>query len=299
MSREPQNLLAAFAQHLQVELGYSPRTIRAYTDDVAQLAEHLAIVPTAEAMARVGHRDIRAWISSLIGQGLSPRSAGRKLSSLRTLYRYLAKQGLVRRSPMDRVAAPKAPKRLPEFVDELAMEQLYDQATPAPSTFEPLRDLLIISYLYMCGLRRSELVALTCADVQLDARIVKVHGKGGKQRLVPMLPELCALTEAYLGLRASINPSGPQLFLTGKGNPIYAGLVYRVVKAHLSMVTTLDKKSPHVLRHSFATHLLNHGADLNAIKELLGHASLAATQVYTHSSFEKLKRSYKQAHPRA
>lgn len=300
MSHPPHTMLAAFAQYLRVELGYSPRTIRAYTDDAAQLIAHLNIEPTPEAMARIGHRDIRAWLSALIGQGITPRSASRKLSSLRTLYRYLTKQGLVSRNPMAHVVAPKAPKRLPVFVDEPAIERLYAWTPSSPSsTFEAHRDLLIISFLYMCGLRRSELVMLNCTDVQLPTRTVKVLGKGGKERLIPMLPELCSLTQGYLDLRAALNPSSSRLFLTSKGNPIYAELVYRVVKAHLSMVTTLDKKSPHVLRHSFATHLLNHGADLNAIKALLGHASLAATQVYTHSSFEKLKQSYKQAHPRA
>ncbi|MBR7067064.1 MAG: tyrosine-type recombinase/integrase [Bacteroidales bacterium] len=292
-------MIAAFAKHLQAELGYSDCTIRAYTDDVQQLFAHLNIEPTAQNVAHITHRQVRGWLSQLIGQGTSARTANRKLSSLRAFFRYLTERGLPHLNPMAKVVAPKASKRLPEVVSEPALDSLYSTAPIDTSTFEGMRDMLIISYLYMCGLRRAELVSLTIADVSLDMRTVKVLGKGNKERIIPMLPELCALTEDYLTLRRTLNSPSDRLFLTAKGNPIYPGLVYRVVHRCLSMVTTIDKRSPHVLRHSFATHLLNHGADLNAIKELLGHASLATTQVYTHSSFEKLKKSYKQAHPRA
>lgn len=292
-------MIAAFAKHLEAELGYSACTIRAYTDDVQQLFVHLNINPTPNEVASITHRQVRAWLAALIGQGLSPRSANRKLSSLRKFFRYLTKQGIAHSNPMARVVAPKAGKHLPDTVSESAINNIYSALPIDTATFAGSRDLLIISYLYMCGLRRSELVSLTCADINLSARTLKVLGKGNKERIIPMLPELCALTEDYLNLRKALNPSSQRLILTDKGNPIYPQFVYRVVNRYLSMVTTIDKKSPHVLRHTFATHLLNNGANINAIKELLGHASLETTQVYTHSSFEKLKKSYKQAHPRA
>ena len=292
-------MITAFAKYLQAELGYSACTIRAYTDDVQQFFAHLNVEPTAQSVAHITHRQVRGWLSDMIGQGMSARSANRKLSSLRAFFRYLTERGVSHLNPMAKVAAPKGAKRLPEVVAEPALDNLYSTAPIDTSTFEGMRDLLIISYLYMCGLRRAELVALTCADVRLDTRTVKVLGKGNKERLIPMLPELCELTEDYLALRGTLNSSSDSLFLTDKGNPIYPGLVYRVVHRYLSMVTTIDKRSPHVIRHTFATHMLNNGADLNAIKTILGHSSLASTQVYTHNSIEQLKSIYNQAHPRA
>lgn len=292
-------MVDSFIKYLNVERGYSTHTIRAYSDDVSQFFAYLGQQPTAQVVGSVTHRQIRAWVSSLISQGVTARSVNRKLSSLRTFYKYLQKQGVISVNPLNKVIGPKPAKRLPEFVSEGDMEKIFDDDL-FENTYQGQRNLLIISFLYMCGIRRSELVGLTISSVNLCSCCVKVLGKGNKERIIPMLPELCSLTAEYLELRKSVNFSSHNaLFLTSKGEPIYPELVYRVVKHYLSMVTTLDKKSPHVLRHSFATHLLNHGADLNAIKELLGHANLSATQVYTHSTFEKLRRNYNQAHPRA
>ena len=292
-------MVNSFSKYLAVERSYSPRTIRSYTDDVTQFFDYFGQPPTAEIVGTVNHRQIRAWISSLISQSVSTRSVNRKLSSLRAFYRYLLKQGVVKANPLARVSAPKNTKRLPEFVSEPDMDKMYQQAL-FDGTYEGQRNLLIISFLYMSGIRRSELVGLTVSAINLNVGTIKVLGKGNKERIIPMLPELSSLAKQYLKLRDKINISSQNaLFLTPKGKPIYPEIVYRVVKHYLSMVTTLDKKSPHVLRHTFATHLLNHGADINAIKELLGHASLASTQVYTHNTFEKLRRNYNQAHPRA
>lgn len=292
-------MVDSFKKYLLVERSYSPHTIRSYTDDVNQFFEYIGQQATSESVCKVNHRQIRAWISSLISSGVSARSANRKLSSLRAFFLFLQRQGKVKTNPLAKVVAPKSSKRLPEFVSEADIDKIYNEDI-FENTFEGQRNLLILSFLYMCGIRRSELVGLTMSSLNLINNCVKVLGKGNKERIIPILPELRSLIDDYLKLRDSINKSSEKaLFLTSKGKPIYPEIVYRIVKHYLSMVTTLDKKSPHVLRHSFATHLLNHGADLNAIKELLGHASLSATQVYTHSTFEKLKRNYNQAHPRA
>lgn len=292
-------MVDSFLQYLNAERGYSQHTMRAYCDDVAQFFAFFGEEPTPHSVCKVTHRHVRAWLSALIAQGITPRSANRKLSSLRAFYRFLSKQDIVTTNPLSKVVAPKQSKRLPEFVPEPEMEKIYSEDL-FDSSFVGQRNLLIVSFLYMSGIRRAELVGLTTGSINLKSSNLKVLGKGNKERIIPMLPELVSITEQYLKLRDEIDMSSQKaLFLTSKGEPIYPELVNRVVRQYLSLVTTLDKKSPHVLRHSFATHLLNHGADLNAIKELLGHANLSATQVYTHSTFEKLKRNYNQAHPRA
>lgn len=292
-------MLEAFSTYLVVECFYSPLTVRSYIDDLRQFFVYLGEEPTVDVLNHLTHRQIRAWISKLLAEGIKARTVNRKLASLRSFYRYLLKHNIVRVNPLNRVVAPKNVSRLPEFVSENEMNKLFVPGMFG-NDYVGERDRLIISFFYMCGIRRGELVGLTLSSVDLNSGSVRVLGKGNKERIVPMLPELVQQTRAYLDLRSEVDlMSVPALFLTPKGKPIYPELVYNVVKRYLSMVTTLEKKSPHVLRHTFATHLLNHGADINAIKELLGHASLSTTQVYTHNTFEKLLRNYKQAHPRA
>jgi len=293
-------MLISFLKYIKVEKGYSAHTARSYGDDVQQFFVFCGLDPEKDHPSKITHRQVRYWLSSIISLGFTTRTANRKLSSLRTYFHYLQREGIVKTNPLSRIIPPTSGKRLPSFVGENEMKSLLD-IERFSDDFVGVRDQLIILTFYYTGMRLSELVGLTVDGVDLSSQTIKVLGKGNKERILPMHPELTKLISEYLTLRAGVNVNKLQksLFLTDKGKPIYPKLVYRIVKSNLSEVTTLEKKSPHVLRHTFATHLLNHGAELNAIKDLLGHANLSATQVYTHSSFEKLKKVYKQAHPRA
>lgn len=293
------NMLASFLKHLEIERGYSAYTLRSYGDDVRQFMLFCGFETEPPNYPSITHRHVRAWVSHLISQGITPRSANRKLSSLRSFFKFLIREGVVKTNPLSKVLSPKISKRLPEFVPDSDMQK-FDTEVLFDNSFEGQRNLLIVSLLYMTGMRLSELVGLRVDSVNLASDSIRVIGKGNKERLIPLHPKLRPIIINYNSVRSKVDTKGSKAyFLTVKGEPVYSKLVYRVVKHYLSMITPLQKRSPHVLRHSFATHLLNQGADLNAIKELLGHASLSATQVYTHSTFEKLKRNYNQAHPRA
>lgn len=293
------DMLASFLKYLDIEKGYSSHTIRSYGDDLYAFFSFAGLDPANnESYANISHRAIRVWMSNLISQGVSTRSVNRKLSSLRTFFKYLLRQGVIANNPMKRVVSPKTSKRLPEFVPETDMAKLNTEDLFGDD-FEGLRNRLIISMFYFTGMRLSELVGLTLQSVDVQAMTIKVLGKGSKERIIPIHPELKELIKEYLNERTEKFSNSVSFFVTSKGKPVYPKLVYRVVNYYLTLITPLQKRSPHVLRHSFATHLLNKGADLNAIKELLGHSSLLATQVYTHSTFEKLKNNYNQAHPRA
>ena len=293
-------MLASFLKYIKVEKGYSAHTVRSYGDDVKQFFSFCGLDPEMDQADKITHRQVRYWLSSIISQGFTPRSANRKLSSLRTFFRYLQREGAIKINPLTRIIPPKSGKRLPSFVGENEMKELLETER-FTDDFTGVRDQLILELFYFTGMRLSELVGLTIDKIDFSSQTIKVLGKGNKERILPMHPELSKLISEYLIVRDEIelNKFEKTLFLTEKGKPIYSKLVYRIVRANLLNVTTLEKKSPHVLRHTFATHLLNHGAELNAIKDLLGHANLSATQIYTHSSFEKLKKTYKQAHPRA
>ena len=292
-------MLASFLKYLEIERGYSAYTLRSYGDDARQFMLFCGFDPEMADYTSITHRHIRAWVSHLISQGITPRSANRKLSSLRSFFKFLIREGTVKTNPLSKVVSPKVSKRLPEFVPESDMQK-FEPEVLFDSSYEGQRNILMISLFYMTGMRLSELVALKTDSISLASDSVKVIGKGSKERLIPIHPDLKPIINKYNEVRTDVDINNSKsYFLTVKGEPVYPKLVYRVVKHYLSMITPLQKRSPHVLRHTFATHLLNHGADLNAIKELLGHANLSATQVYTHSTFEKLKRNYNQAHPRA
>jgi len=232
--------------------------------------------------------------------GHTSRTTNRKISTLKTYFRYLLKEGIVAINPLDKVLTPKSDKKLPVFINEQQMNHLLDDVEFG-NDYSGFRNRVIIETFYSTGARLSELINLKVLDVDFSQKVMKVKGKRNKERIIPMNNSFSALLEQYSLNREVEFPdeSGGWMFLTKTGNKVYPRLVYRVVNRFLSMVTTSDKKSPHVLRHTFATHMLNQGADLNAIKELLGHANLSATEVYTHNTFEKLKSVYKQAHPRA
>ena len=246
----------------------------------------------------VDHSMIRSWLVFLMEQGDSPRSVNRKLTSLKSFYRFLLKEGVVDYNPMRKIISPKTSKRLPEFIETEKIMALIEQMADIKG-FSGLRNRIIVEMFYNTGIRLSELLTLKETDIDFHSDTIKVLGKRNKERLIPFTKKFGSLLKVYIAEKEKSFGLVPELFLTNKGGKMYPKLIYLIVKNHLAGVTTLDKKSPHVLRHTFATHLLNNGAELNAVKELLGHANLAATQVYTHNTIEKLKRIYKQAHPRA
>jgi len=249
---------------------------------------------------QISSHQIRAWIVSLMDNGVSSVSVHRKISCLRGFFHYMRKEGIITKDPLEKIVLPKRKKTIPVFVGEEALDTLLD-SNNFGDDFKGIRNRTIIEMLYFTGMRRSELTGLRMMDVNLADATVKVTGKRNKQRIIPMTKPFIVRLEEYIRSRGQITVNGNEswFFITDKGNKLYDKFVYNIVKGYLSMVTTIEKKSPHILRHTFATHMLNRGADLNAIKEFLGHANLSATQIYTHNTFEKLKRIYKQAHPRA
>jgi integrase/recombinase XerC len=236
----------------------------------------------------------------MLGKDYSAVSVHRKISCLRVFYRYLRKEGLMKRDPLEKVSLPKRKKSLPVFVEEGALDELLDQNSFGDD-FAGIRNRTIIEMLYLTGMRRAELIGLRNNDVDLAECTLKVTGKRNKQRIIPVVKHFAERLKEYITVRDAGLMPGKEgwFFVTDKGNKLYDKYVYNTVNRYLAMVTTIEKKSPHILRHTFATHMLNRGADLNSIKEFLGHANLSATQIYTHNTFEKLKNIYKQAHPRA
>ena len=290
-----------FLQYLEYEKRFSPHTLSAYRTDLGQFADFLKLTYEITSPTEVGHTHIRSWIVDLLGKNNSTRSINRKLSCLKTYFKFLRKQGEIWKNPMAKVIAPKTGKRLPVFVNEHKMELLFSEINFGEG-FKGLRNRLLMELLYCTGMRRSELIGVKMQDIDFANYQLKVLGKGNKERLIPVAWHLINLIGHYQVERQrfmSDKHDHEHLLVTDKGLPLYPGFVYKLVKKYLSVVTTLEQRSPHVLRHTFATHLSNSGADLNAIKELLGHSSLAATQVYMHNSIEKLKKVYAQAHPKA
>ena len=288
----------SFLQYIRTEKRYSRHTVTSYKNDLDQFFEWLGVNAPDLAPEGVTSGEVRAWMISLIERGCVTGTVHRKMSALRAFFRYMRKHGMSSTDPMSGVKLPKKAKQLPVFVAEEALDRLLDDYQFGDN-FSGVRDRTIIEILYLTGMRRSELISLRDEDVDLSSGQVRVTGKRNKQRVIPMAGSFIKSLEVYLESRIRAGHAGDWFFVTEKGNKMYDKGVYNIVKRYLSMVTTVEKKSPHVLRHTFATHMLNHGADLNSIKELLGHASLSATQVYTHNTFEQLKKVYKQAHPRA
>jgi integrase/recombinase XerC len=275
-------------------------TVRSYLNDLDQFNSFLISVGLPGDPVAVTSHDIRAWIVSMLDNGYTAVSVHRKISCLRVFYRYLRKEGITKSDPLEKVVLPKRKKTLPVFVEEEALSDLLDNYSFGDD-FAGKRNRMIIELLYMTGIRRAELIGLRDNDLDLAEGSLKVTGKRNKQRIIPLIKTLVNRLEEYINVRneSIATANNGWLFVTDKGNKLYDKYVYNTVNGYLALVTTIEKKSPHILRHSFATHMLNRGADLNSIKELLGHANLSATQIYTHNTFEKLKKVYKQAHPRA
>jgi len=291
--------LQLFLDYLRYEKRNSQHTSTAYENDLDQFVLFGKECVEDFCIEKADHHLIRQWIISLMDIGITARSVNRKVSTLKSFYKFLLREGILEKNPTDRIIVPKMGKKLPVFVQENEMNRLLD-GRYFTDDFQGKRDKAVISLFYGTGIRLSELKDIRLSDFDVKEKMVKVLGKRNKERLVPFPLEIATVVSEYIKMRNELFGNLNQMvFLTEKGDPIYSKLIYRIVRKHLSNVTTLDQRSPHILRHSYATHLLNRGADLNAIKELLGHSNLAATQVYTHTTFEKLKSVYKQAHPRA
>ena len=292
--------LGLFLQYLRYEKNFSSYTVLCYKNDLMQFDDFRRRERDDAEEMPVEPDDIRNWVVSLSEKGLSARSIGRKISSLRSYFRFALARGLSDTNPAADIRLPKVRKELPSFVRPEKMQHLLgDSCAEVDGGFVTVRDHLIVEMLYQTGIRRAELVSLADAAVDNTAREIKVRGKRNKERIVPYGAGLCDAIAAYRQVRNREIGKTEAFFVRENGEPLYPGLVYRVVRQALDGEVTLRKRSPHVLRHSFASAMLNNGAGLNSVKELLGHSSLASTEVYTHITFEELKQYYKQAHPRA
>lgn len=287
-----------FLKYLQYEKRFSVHTISSYKTDLEQFNRfYISHFPDLLTSTEVNHKEIRKWVVFLLDSGNTPRTVNRKLSSLRSYFKFLLQQGKIKTNPVEKVLSPKTSKKLPQFVEKDSMRFLLDKVDFSEN-FEGIRNKLVIELLYGTGMRVAELIGLKDQDIDTGKSTIKVIGKRNKQRIIPYNNSLNDLILKYKNERENMKVVSDSFILTEKGKIAYPKLIYRIVTSHIGLVSTIEKKSPHVLRHTFATHLLNNGADLNAIKELLGHSNLSATQVYTHNSFEQLKKIYKQTHPR-
>ena len=292
--------IESFLRYIQYEKNYSSRTVLSYKNDLNQFKKFTIEQSGSFDVQKIETPLIREWVMSMMGQQMDPSSISRKISALRTFFAYLIRKNHLQTDPSKGVRAPKAKKRLPSFVKPSEMDRLIDE-TDFGTGFTAIRDKLIITMFYSTGIRRAELIGLKDEDVDLFNSTIQVTGKRNKQRIIPFGWELAQMIQAYMKARTQIPREAEEnrFFVRESGKPLYDELVYRIVTSRLDSVTTLAKHSPHTLRHSFASAMLNNGAELNSVKELLGHSSLSSTEIYTHITFEELKKNYKQAHPRA
>ena len=282
-----------FLRFLEHEKRYSVHTLKSYSTDLEQFIQFLSSEFQVNTVKDVNFQFVRSWIARLLSNNISARSVNRKITTLKTYFRFLLQENMIKQSPMQKIISPKTSKKLPVFVEEIKMDELLNEIAFGEG-FLAQRDRLILELFYFTGIRLSELINLKNTDIDFSNSTILVLGKRNKERLIPLISDIVSKIKEL-----STSNKSPFLFTTEEGKQISTKQVYRLVNKYLSMVTSLDKKSPHILRHTFATHMLNNGADINAIKELLGHANLSATQAYTHNTIEKLKTVYKQAHPRA
>lgn len=293
--------LQSFLDYLKFEKRYSVHTVRSYQDDLLQYAQYCESTFNNSSIFHSDHTIVRSWLAELKENGITPKSINRKISTLKSFFKFHLKTGAIEQSPMGKIISPKISKRLPVFIKEEDTNNLINLSGIATEDWKSLNTHLIVSLFYGTGMRLSELINLKETQVDFPKKQIKVLGKGNKERIIPVTDELLQAVKEYIqNKRKEFEKADATLLVTEKGKKMYAKYAYLLVNSVLnSTVRTLDKKSPHVLRHTFATHLMNNGANLNAVKELLGHSSLAATQVYTHNTIEKLKNVYKKAHPKA
>lgn len=291
--------ISSFADHLKFEKRYSVHTVRSYHDDLDQFSEYIIGAFGETAIEGISTSIVRSWLAALKNEGLSSRSINRKISTLKSFFKFVIRSGKLKKSPVTAIVSPKISKRLPVFVEENDMETLF-RHVEFGDNWNGYTGRLALAMLYELGLRLSELVNCRVGQVDFANKHIKILGKGNKERIIPVNTDLLKSIDEYQKRKAAEfeNYDVNYLLVNDKGNKLYPKFIYRLTTKYLPEVTTVKKKSPHILRHSFATHLMNNGAELNAVKELLGHASLAATQIYTHNTIEKLKNVHKKAHPR-
>ncbi|MEL7119567.1 MAG: tyrosine-type recombinase/integrase [Bacteroidota bacterium] len=291
----------AFSNYLKYERRLSEHTLKAYKNDITQFINYLDKLYHINDIEEVQAIHVRSWIVEQVSSGFHQKTLARRVASLKTYFRFLLREGVIDKNPAGKIQLPKAPKRLPQYLKEPDLERLFQQLNLLDdSDFSVLRDKVILSLLYSTGMRRAELLGLKQQDLYFKEQHVKVLGKGNKERIIPISKGLVLLLQQYINQKQATfdQPNREVLIVTNKGKAAYPKFIYNKVNHYLSMVSTLEQKSPHVLRHSFATHLSDRGAELNAIKSLLGHSSLAATQIYTHNSIARLKQVYDKAHPK-
>lgn len=297
-----EEIAEGFIEYIEKEKRFSAHTVLAYSKDLQQFQYHITENLEIPSIQEVDHHDIRSWIVSILeDEKLQATSVNRKISCLRSFFKYMIRKEIISRDPMGKITSLKTKKRLPLFLEQSQMDNLLDRIDFGEG-FVGYRDKLIIELLYNTGMRRAELTGLKSTDLNKGNQEIKVLGKRNKERIIPLSQQMMACVSEYLEMKSNEFPTAANsefLVVNDAGERMTDGFVYRKVNKYLRLVTTIDKKSPHILRHTFATHMLNNGADLNAIKEILGHANLSATQIYTHNTIEKLTQVYKQAHPRA
>ncbi len=289
----------SFLGYLSLERRFSSHTLKAYTSDLSGFISHVEEYQCLSSVDELRHFHVRSWIVSQMEAGQSPRSINRRLSCLKTYFKFLRKRGLMAKDPMKKVVSPRTGKRLPVFIQESQMAALFTHVDFGED-FGGQQERLVLELLYATGMRRSEASCLKISDLDFSRMVLRVRGKGDKERMLPFASYLGDLFDNFLKLRSALFPvtKEPWLFLNRKGASLSPESIYQIVRKNLSLVTTVEQRSPHVLRHSFATHLSNNGAELNAIKELLGHSNLAATQIYMHNSIERLMEIYEKSHPK-
>ena len=291
-------MIESFLEYLTFEKKYSKHTVSAYKNDLTSFQDFLITEFNQENLLQVHYTQIRSWVVSLVDLKISNRSINRKVSSLKSFYKFLQKTKQVEVNPLSKHKALKVEKKVQVPFNQKEINQVISNVENA-NDFVSVRNKLIVELFYSTGIRRTELIHVKEQDVDIAQKTIKVLGKRNKERYVPLLNSVIDTLHNYLHLKAEYSTESKELFITEKGNKIYETFVYRIINSYFSKVSTKEKKSPHILRHSFATHLLNEGADINSVKELLGHSSLASTQVYTNTSLDKLKKVYNQAHPRS
>lgn len=294
-------MIDSFINYLEYEKRSSPHTVLAYRKDLEQVAEFVELSFELKELSQCTHSELRAWVIELVEQGLSTTSVNRKIATLRSFFKFLLRSRLISQDPTYKLKSLKNPKKLPEFIQETTLESVLEESVYEPN-FEGQRDRMVMEFLYLTGVRLSELTALRWKDLNLIEDQVKVLGKRKKERIIPftkMLKQNIVLYKKDFEERFSKIEGNEYFIVSNRGEQSYPMMIYRIVRHYLDLFAQNTRRSPHLLRHTFATHLLNKGADLNAVKDLLGHANLAATQVYTHNSMEKLKAVFEQAHPKA
>ncbi|MEO6669556.1 MAG: tyrosine-type recombinase/integrase [Ferruginibacter sp.] len=300
MPLTPQQHIQSFLDYLKYQKRYSQHTIISYQTDLLNFFDYLQLQYQENSLENIKPAYVRSWLAETKSKGKSSKSINRHISSLRSFFKQQLKQGSIKVSPMATIISPKISKRLPQFVEKKDMDTLFDHVE-FPDDWNGHTERILIKLLYNTGMRKAELINLRENQVDGSNCALKVLGKGSKERIIPVSMELMSALQEYMTLKHNSFTEVDKTFLlvNKDGKKLEPKSVYNIVKKYLSLVTTIEKKSPHILRHTFATHLMNNGADLNAVKELLGHSSLAATQVYTHNTIEKLKDVYKKAHPKA